>query len=160
MVIKLSKIKRDKNGHPILNGAMLYEYDVKPKSRKPNSSNIKEQASLKLSLLMEKGMVIDKLARKDFYIEQTPQEKEAMGFYKEFSDIPKVVQFAHHNEKLKSLKIELYDLENCGNKRKIDFLKPSIQMQIKEEKEILEELQIEIRKEKIILGKYRKKCLI
>lgn len=149
-------IRTDKKGHPILNGAILYKYDIKPKIKKNNSFELKKEATRRLVSLMEDGSNADRLARQ-CVLRLSRLESNINDFNKEFSNSTKLVQMIYHNNKLKDLEEELRILEMGNNVRKLNFIKPTIKRQIEERKEMMNELYIDIKRDKITLSRTFKK---
>jgi len=145
-------IKRDEKGHVILPGAVLYRYSVKPKPQRPNTTDLKNQAANRLAALMKDGSRADRLACPSENRTDT-QEKRAMDFQREFADSPLITQFAHRNNKLQDLRDELKELEEKGNRRKLEFMKPIIEREIAEQEEEMRDLYREIKNERRIVLK-------
>lgn len=141
-------IKRDLKGCPILAGARLYEYDARPKNKKPNSSDLKSQASIRLLVLLKKGRMGDRLACKDIPVRKESVEDRALRFQKEYAEAPKAAQIAFHNNQVKDLRKELKELEENSNKYKLAFMKPIIEQQIVEHEQKMLELYQELKGKK------------
>ena len=149
------KIKRDAKGNPILEGAILYKYDVRPKIRKSNSFDLKTEASNRLVSLMN-GENTDKFKRVKKHI-LSDQECETNVFNRKLSESPKVVQLGYYSTKLKSLEKELKELEETSNNKKRELFSPAIRNQIEEHKKLINELYLEIRRERLVLSKIVRK---
>jgi len=149
-------IKRDSKGHAILPGAILYRYSVKPKARKVDTTDLKNRASERLFQLMKRGARADRLAHcppRDI----SEQEQRSLDFQREFADAPRAAQFAYHNNKLQDLRQELEELEESGNKRKLECYKPFLEQQIVKEEETMRELYIEIKNERRVVTRVVRK---
>lgn len=139
--LRMSKnTKRDEKGNPILVGAQVFSKVVRPKGGRaqPKYFQYKDKAAYRLLMLMKNGQNADRLASKDKPV--TEEELRSIGFQNLLASQNKVVQFAFHHSKLKELQLELKELLDSGNKRKIELLEQSIRREIEEEENILKEL--------------------
>lgn len=118
-------IKRDEKGCPILQGSNTFGSITRPKGgkRQPRNHDLKVQASERLASLMTYGG-----ERREPPIRQTA----AMRSHNEFAVLSPFAKLTYYMGRFSDLNEELDALRACGNKRKIDFIEPAIQMQIEQ----------------------------
>ncbi|MGW8178505.1 MAG: hypothetical protein ACWGQW_07040 [bacterium] len=131
-------IKRDEKGCPILQGAQTFgTATAKPMGgrKQPRHYKMREKAANYFASLADHG-----------HREPPPLDPEQIKFlqeHNEFARLPNEVKATYYYNKWQALKKELEELEQCGNQRKITFMRPVIQMEI----EMMLELMAEIYEE-------------
>ena len=136
------KIKKDERGVVIVNGGETFGSIVRPKCKFYNTSDLKSQASTRLLQLLKK---------KKSYVGK--EDNSYLKFQNEFAAQPDVVKFAYYRSKLKSLMVELKELQECGNNTKIRFKEPMLLKEIEELKEEIKELGDTILNERKVISR-------
>lgn len=136
------KIKKDDKGVVMVSGGETFGTIVRPKCKFYNTSDLKSQASTRLLQLLKK--------KKNYVIKE---DYSHLKFQNEFASQPVVVQFAYYRSKLKSLMIELKELQECGNSKKIKLKEPVLLMEIEEVKLEINELAKTISNEKRVISR-------
>jgi ATP-dependent exoDNAse (exonuclease V) alpha subunit len=146
------KVQRDEKGHPILPGGKTFGNIITSKNNHSSrTSDLKDRASQRILLLLKKGQQADRLARKVNPIKEQ-QQIAALALQNEFAMSPKIVQFAFHRSKLASLRVELEELLESKNERKIKFSEVTIKKEIHETEEKMRELFDEIKMERRVVS--------
>jgi len=148
---KKKEIEKDEQGNPIVPGGKTFGDALKPRNGKASRTNeLKSRAENRIVLLLKKGSQADRLARK---VEPITDERhlEALLLQNNLANSPKVVQFAYHYGRLRSLREDLFALIEGKNKLKIDLIEPTIKRDIEETERIMQDLFHDIKMERRVI---------
>jgi hypothetical protein len=132
----MSSYKRDERGHVILQGAETFGTVTKPTGgrRQPRSHALRDREENKLIRMIEQRDVKPLTGRGLEIVEE----------HNRFVRLPAQERLQYFLNKKDTLSKELSVLVASNNKRKIDFIKPVILMQIKDADENISDITQEV----------------
>lgn len=129
-------IKRDEQGCVILKGAKTFSgLTARPGSVCYRHFHLKERAANKFARFVDVGQTLPSPI--------SQEQMRVVSEHNEFARLPYEVKLHYYHARLVEVEEELKALEGCGNERKIAFLRPAMEVQVK----MLEQQMLEIYEE-------------
>ena len=139
-------IRRDESGCPIVPGGETFGTVTKPMGgrRAPRSHDLKARAADRLAHLMtHMGRAAPDPMSKDDVL--------ALIERNNFARLPDQVRFHYYVGRLEDLVQELKELETSGNKKKCEFTRPVILMEMEQAKKEIADLYLTLQQERRVV---------
>jgi hypothetical protein len=135
-------------------GSETYGVVCKPKGGRlqSNALELRNRAAQRIIALMKEGSQADRLTRKEEPITDKRQLDD-LEFRNKLAETPKIVQFAYWRGKLEELRLELKEVEDSNNPKKISQMLPTIKLQIELVENTMREIFETIQQERKIISR-------